>query len=312
MRYLSGYERTGQMMGIGYLGEVRQGPDGNLYQWIQGVDGLGNPIGFWKKLKKWGKRLAKTALKYHPAGWALKAASPFLRQALPYVQRVASAIPLPQAQAVAAGLKTAAPLLREAGVEGYDGLGALYQAPDGRLYQVEGWGEADDLRGFAEDDLRGFAEDELRGLEEVDDLRGLGALYQAPDGTLYQVQGFEEADDLRGFAEDELRGLDETDDLRGFDEADDLRGFAEDDLRGLDEADDLRGFAEDDLRGFAEDDLRGFDEADDLRGFAEDDLRGFEEAEDLRGLEAYVPNQPAGTRWFVPPSQPPDMWRPLW
>jgi len=312
MRYLNGYERTQQMMGIGYLGEVRRGPDGNVYQWVQGVDGLGNPFGFWKRLKRWGSKLAKTALKYHPAGWALKAASPLIRRALPLVQRVASAIPLPQTQAIAAGLRTATPLLREAGVAGYPGLGALYQAPDGRLYQLQEWGESDELRGFAEDDLR--------GLDESDDLRGLGALYQAPDGTLYQVHGLDEADDLRGFAADELNGLDEADDLRGFaedelrgmDEAEDLRGFADDDLRGFAE-DDLRGFEEaDDLRGFAEDDLRGFDAADDLRGFAEEDLRGFDEADDLRGLEAYVPNQPEGTRWFVPPSQPPDMWRALW
>ncbi|HJQ68527.1 MAG TPA: hypothetical protein VKA70_06130 [Blastocatellia bacterium] len=42
-----------QMMGIGnYVGEMRPGPDGNLYEWVQGVDGLGNPIGFWKVLKK--------------------------------------------------------------------------------------------------------------------------------------------------------------------------------------------------------------------------------------------------------------------
>ena len=299
MRYLSGYQHSQPISGMGYLGEVRQGVDGNLYQWVQGVDGLGNPIGFWKKL-------AKRALR---SKWTKK----LLRRALPIVQRVASAIPLPQAQIVAAGLKTAAPLLREAGVAGYAGLGELYQAPDGRLYQVQGWGEADDLRGFAEDDLRGF--------EEADDLRGLGELYQAPDGTLYRLQGLEEADDLRGFAEDELRGLDEPDDLRGFaedelrgfEEADDLRGFAEDDLRGFEEADDLRGFAEDDLRGFEEaDDLRGFAEADDLRGFAEDDLRGFAEADDLRGLEAYVSDKPAGTRWFTPPAQTPEMWRPLW
>ena len=310
MRYLSGYERTQQMMGIGYLGEIRRGPDGQAYQWVQGVDGLGNPIGFWKKLKKWGTRLAKTALKYYPPAAALRSLAPLASRALPYIQRMASqavapAVPVVPVTPVTPVIPTAAAEATpaEAGTAGW-GLGALFQAPDGRLYQVQGWGEADDLRGFAEDDLRGFAEDELRGLDEADDLRGLGALYQAPDGTLYRVQGLEEADDLRGFAEDELRGLDE---------ADDLRGFAEDDLRGFDEADDLRGFAEDDLRGFDEaDDLRGFAE-DDLRGFDEaDDLRGFEEADDLRGLEAYVPNQPAGTRWFVPPSQPPDLWRPLW
>ena len=32
-------------MGVGFLGEVRQGPDGNLYEWVQGIDGLGNPLG---------------------------------------------------------------------------------------------------------------------------------------------------------------------------------------------------------------------------------------------------------------------------
>ena len=89
MRYLNGYERTQQMMGVGYLGEVRQGPDGSLYEWVQGVDGLGNPIGFWKK---WIKK----ALKYHPTAWALRKASPFLRRALPYVQ---GASPTPRRRA---------------------------------------------------------------------------------------------------------------------------------------------------------------------------------------------------------------------
>ena len=48
-----GEDAMTQMMGIGYLGEVRQGPDGNLYQYVQGVDGLGNPIGgFWSRFKR--------------------------------------------------------------------------------------------------------------------------------------------------------------------------------------------------------------------------------------------------------------------
>jgi hypothetical protein len=51
-------------------------------------------------------------------------------------------------------------------------LGALYQAPDGTLYQVQGLAEEDDAT-------------EL----------GLGALYEAPDGTLYQVQGLAEEDE---------------------------------------------------------------------------------------------------------------------
>ena len=61
-------------MGVGYLGEVRQGPDGALYQYVQGVDGLGNPIGgFWSCLRRRVKR--------------------FVGRALPFAQRVASFIP---------------------------------------------------------------------------------------------------------------------------------------------------------------------------------------------------------------------------
>ena len=75
MRYLSEDQVT-QMMGIGYLGEVRQGPDGNLYQYVQGVDGLGNPIGgFWSRVKRWTRRA--------------------VRRALPYVQQFAPLIPRP-------------------------------------------------------------------------------------------------------------------------------------------------------------------------------------------------------------------------
>jgi hypothetical protein len=189
-----GEDEMTQMMGIGYLGEVRQGPDGNLYQWMQGVDGLGNPIGFWGKLR----RLARKALKYHPAALALRAASPLLRKALPVAQQVASVIP-----GGAAALTAVTPMLKEAGVAGYDGLGALYQAPDGTLYQMQGLSE----------------DEELRGLDEDEELRGL-----------------DEDEELRGFADDEeLRGLEEDEELRGLAEDEELRGFAEDqEMQGID------------------------------------------------------------------------------
>ena len=67
-----------------------------------------------------------------------------------------------------AGLDVAGKLLkRKQGVAGYDGLGLLYAAPDGSLYQVQGLAEEEELKGFAEDkDLRGFAADEeLRGFD---------------------------------------------------------------------------------------------------------------------------------------------------
>lgn len=191
-----------QIMGIGYLGEVRQGSDGNLYQYMQGVDGLGNLTGFWSKLRKLGSR----ALKYHPAAWALKAASPYLRRALPFAQQVASVIPGGEA-----ALTAAAPILKEAGVAGNYGLGALYQAPDGTLYQpVQGIDDDMELRGLD-------AEDELQGIDDDPELRG-----------------FDGDDELHGFNDDmELRGLEDDMDFRGL-EDEDLHGFeAGEDVQGM-------------------------------------------------------------------------------
>ena len=49
-----------EIMGIGsYMGELRRGPDGNLYEWVEGVDGLGNPIGFWRKAFSFVKSAAQ-------------------------------------------------------------------------------------------------------------------------------------------------------------------------------------------------------------------------------------------------------------
>ena len=185
MRYLSEDQVT-QMMGIGYLGEVRQGPDGNLYQYVQGVDGLGNPIGgFWSRLKRGLKAVHRLA------------------------QRGASFIPGPYGAAIATGLKLATPLLQKAGVAGYDGIGALYQAPDGSLYQ--GVSENEALQGLDDDaELRGLeADDELHGLDDDPELRG-----------------FDEGEELRGLNDDmELRGLDDSEDLRGFDADQEMQGM---------------------------------------------------------------------------------------
>src|SRR5262245_60706980 len=53
-----------QVMGIGsYVGEIREGPDGHLYEWVEGVDGLGNLFGFWSKVKGVAKGLAKGAIR---------------------------------------------------------------------------------------------------------------------------------------------------------------------------------------------------------------------------------------------------------
>ena len=351
MRYLSGDDVT-EMMGIGYVGEVRQGPDGNLYQYVQGVDGLGNPIGFWRG---WRKRLKK-----------------FVGRALPFVQKIAPFIP-----GASAALTVATPFLKQAGVAGYEGIGALYEAPDGNLYQVQGLAEDEELRGINEDEMT-----QMMGIGY------LGEVRQGSDGNLYQyMQGVDGLGNLTGFwgklrklarralkyhpaalalraASPLLRkalpfvqkiapfvpgasaaltvatpflkqagvagyegigALYEAPDgtlyqqVQGLDEDEDLRGLAEDEeLRGLDEDDELRGFAEDE-------ELRGLEEDEELRGFAEDDeLRGFDEDPDMQGIDGYVrqdgmsglerfePERPPQTRWHVAPAEPPEVWKPLW
>lgn len=323
-------DQVTQMMGIGYLGEVRQGPDGNLYQYVQGVDGLGNPIGgFWSRLK----RVARSAV----------------RKAMPLAQRFAPFIP-----GGAAALTVATPILKQAGVAGHEGIGALYQAPDGSLYQqVQGLAEDEELRGLGEDQVT-----QMMGIGY------LGEVRQGPDGNLYQyVQGVDGLGNpiggfwsklkraargivrkampiaqrfapfipggaaaltvatpflkqagvagYQGLAEDEeLRGLAEEDELHGLDEDEELRGLSEDEeLRGLDEDGELRGLeADDELQGVAEDEeLRGVGDEQDMQGFD-----GYVRQDGMNGLEAYVPQQPPQTHWHVTPAQAPEVWKTLW
>jgi len=280
MQYVGSDDMT-QMMGIGYLGEVRRGPDGAAYQWVEGIDGLGNPIGFWKKLKR------------------------FVRKAMPFARMAAGFIPgggaaMRAAEMVSQGSRMFRggrrrrrwPILRQ--IPGFDGLGALYQSPDGALYQMQG---------LYDDDLQGFGQE---------DIQGLGALYQTPDGQLYEVQGFED-DDLQGlYADDDLQGLDE-DDVSGLNADEDMQGLDEEELTGLEE-DEIQGFADDEMQGlYADDELQGLDE-DDIQGLEEEDIQGFGQGyvQDPAGVNGYVPAMAAGTRWFVPPGQPPALWKPLW
>jgi hypothetical protein len=203
---LQGFGLHGPMpaMGLGSPDEVRQGPDGQLYQWVEGVDGLGNPVGFWKKIRRAArgvKRLARRTLR------------PLVRKVLPMATRIAPFIP-GVGPAAAAALKTATPVLRRAGVAGYDGLGALYQAPDGTLYQVQGMDDdGEELQGFGqEEELMGFAEDEeLQGLADEEELMGLA---EEED-----LQGFGQDEELMGFEEDEeLQGLADEEELEGLEQ----------------------------------------------------------------------------------------------
>jgi hypothetical protein len=201
------------------------------------VDGLGNPFGFWKRLKRGLKKVVK--------------------RALPLAQRFAPFIP-----GGAAALTVAAPILRQAGLSGYDGIGALYEAGDGSLYRVEGLAADDDVSGLEEDDeLRGLTADELEGLADDDELRGLTA------------------DELEGLADD-----------------DELRGPEDDELRGIGE-DQIQEFGDDEIQGFADEEMQGVD------GYVRPGVDG---------LGAFVPDAARETPMFKAPAQPPPMWAPIW
>ena len=102
----------------------------------------------------------------------------------------------------AAAALTAAPILKEAGVAGYEGSVLCTRRPTAPCTsRVQGLDEDEELRGLAEDE-------ELRGLDEDEELRG-----------------FDEDEELRGLSEEEeLRGLDEDEELQGFAEDEELRG----------------------------------------------------------------------------------------
>jgi hypothetical protein len=344
MRYLSEDQVT-QMMGIGYLGEVRQGPDGNLYQYVQGVDGLGNPIGgIWSRVKRWTRRAVRRALPY------VQQFAPLIPGVGPAVSVLTSAIPAAPAMApvvmptspaeAPTAMPTEAKAPAETGTAGW-GLGALYQAPDGTLYQqVQGLDEDEELRGLSEDEAT-----QMMGIGF------LGEVRQGPDGNLYQyVQGLDGLGNPIGswwrrlvrralpFARQfapfipggaaaltavtpllkqagvaGYQGLAEDDELRGLAEDEELRGLDEDEeLRGIDEDEELRGFAEDEeLRGLEEDEeLRGLDADEELQGFAEDEeLRGVAEDQDMQGIDGYVRQDGmSGLEAFVPQEPPQTRW----
>jgi len=333
MRYLSENEMT-QMMGIGYFGEVRQGPDGNLYQWVQGVDGLGNPVGFWKALRRIGRRFRRFARRALPI---VQQFAPFVPSIGPAVPVVTSAIPaattpvtMPATPAeTPATVATETSVPAETATAGW-GLGEIGIGPDGNLYQwvqgVDGLGNPFRFWRRLKRLARRVVSRALPIVQQaapfipggaaaltaatpilkeagVTGYGGLGALYQAPDGSLYQVQGLAEDEELRGLAEDEeLRGLNEDEELRGFGQEEELRGLEDDEeLRGLDEDEELRGLTE-------EQDLSGFAQDDELRGLSQ----GYVREPGTSGLEAYLSPKPPETHTFTPPAQPPEMWKPLW
>jgi hypothetical protein len=124
-------------MGIGrYVGEVRPGPDGQFYEWVEGVDGLGNPIGFWKAVKAVGGAIGKAAGAVGgAAGKAAGAVVDTVGKAAGTVGKAAGTV----ARTI---IKPICPRVASY-IPGFGGLGAgrfigeIRQAPDGNLYQWE-------------------------------------------------------------------------------------------------------------------------------------------------------------------------------
>jgi hypothetical protein len=146
-------------------GEVRLGADGRLYQWVEGYDGLGEPVGFWSLIPS----IAKTVLPV-VASKVLPRLRRFLPQAARTLRQFAPVMPVvPQAPAMQQAPVMQPPPDQPAPAAADDsddltGFGALYQAPDGSLYQIQDVGDEERL---AEDEfVRGLDEDERYGEDE--------------------------------------------------------------------------------------------------------------------------------------------------
>ncbi|HEY7711016.1 MAG TPA: hypothetical protein VIG57_13420 [Candidatus Entotheonella sp.] len=127
MRY--GPPNMTDMMGIGhYVSETRRGPDGQLYQWVEGVDGLGNPIGFFKKLVSKALPLAKMIPGVGPIIGAVKPFCQTLPQMQPFIQQAPGIQPI-----YTLGNKICK-VLGKVGIAGAEG--SIMEAPDGQLYEV--------------------------------------------------------------------------------------------------------------------------------------------------------------------------------
>jgi hypothetical protein len=200
------------------LGEVRIGADGQLYQYTQTVDGLGN-IGF-----AWLPAIVK--------------ALPTVAQALPAVSSIVGSLFGGRAPAAAAPAAPAAPVAPAGGgVDLSQLIPQITQAVAGLLARsrrrrsaLSGLGEEPDLYGFGEEpDLYGFGEEpDLYGLGQepddslglTEDELGLGDFYLGEDGGLYELQGLEEdlPEDLRGLElyPDESLGLTDDEPFSGM------------------------------------------------------------------------------------------------
>ncbi len=139
-----------QMMGIGnYAGEVRPGPDGQLYEWVEGVDGIGNTIGFWKGLKKLASKAMPLVTKFIPG------IGPVIEQVRGAVKGFCTGLPrLGPVVAQTPDLKPVyqvgtrlCNILSKAGIAGVEE--GIMQARDGQFYEVvAGIGETGEVKQY--------------------------------------------------------------------------------------------------------------------------------------------------------------------
>jgi hypothetical protein len=239
-------------MGPGRPGEIRVGPDGKRYRWVLGVGPGGKRTGFWRRLRP---RPARA----RPGG----APGPRPGPRAGSGPRAAPGRP-------GAGGRKRKPLLKRL---------LPFAKVAASLIPIPGAGQI--VKGALN-----VADKAFTRKPAVAGLEGLGALYQASDGSLYQ---------LKDFAEDELRGVD-ADDLDGLAADRDLDGFAAQDFEGVDDGPDMQGWAD----------------APDPRIDGNDPLDGYVKDAPCCGLHAYVPDKPADTRMFDATREPPALWKPTW
>ncbi|MGH9310063.1 MAG: hypothetical protein ACRD1U_11855 [Vicinamibacterales bacterium] len=343
MRYLNADEQL-QMSGVGYAGDVHEGPDGNLYEWVEGVDAWGGEIGYWQ-----GLSLVQDA-GFDGLGALYQASDGSMYQVAGFGAEEADE---PEVAAAPAEEDTdAAPPPRM----GPGRPGEIRVGPDGKRYRwVLGVGAGGERKGFwrrlrararfrrpparprprpgmqarrppagagrrpptggapgrkrkpflrrilpfakaATALIPGVGPAVAAGLTVATPLLkkagiagpGLGALYEAPDGSLYAIHGFAEGD---------LEGPYEYDGMNGF--------IADDELDGFADVEQIEGVADDDVAGFAEDDYGpGVVGVEDLDGYVRDDR-------DESSLRAYV-TEPLRKTPMARPSPEADIWKPNW
>ena len=197
MRYL------GEDEAMGYVGELYEDLDGQLYGWVEGVDEWGDPIGSWHGLSQ----PEVPALGGLGALYAAPDGTVYQVQGLAAEEAAGGGQPGPRAQGPR----------RPPGRPGPGGKGGAPRKKKGGFFK-----KLLPIAKFAAGLIPGAGAVARAGIDVAEKaltkpgVAGLGALYAAPDGTVYQVQGLE-AEDLDGlYADEELRGFAADEELRDF------------------------------------------------------------------------------------------------